>query len=53
MKHKYNIEKIDRKIEERKNINFLDFIDRMQDLLELKNVKTIKRVTFGNMQDVW
>ena len=49
---KYDIEKIDRKIEERKNIKFLDFIDQMQDLLELKNVKKIKRVTFGSMQSI-
>ncbi len=49
---KYNIEKIDRKIEERKNIKFLDFIDQMQDLLELKNVKEIKRFTFGSVQNI-
>jgi len=49
---KYNLEKIDRKIEERKNIKFPDFIDQMQDLLELKNAKKIKRVTFGNMQNI-
>jgi len=49
---KYDIEKIDRKIEERKNIEFLDFIDQMQDLLELKNAKKVKRVTFGSMQSI-
>ena len=47
MKHKYNIEKIDKKIEERKRIPLNNFIDIVEEMIRFKN--EVKKTVVINM----
>gem|GEM_PF-2471593 len=47
---KYNIEKIDKKIEERKRIPLNNFIDIVEEMIRFKN--EVKKTNSGHMQSV-
>jgi len=47
---KYNIEKIDRKIEERKRIPLNDFIDIVEEMIRFKN--EIKKTNSRHQQSI-